>query len=138
MNSQLLPKLSHGVRRIGEVVGVLAKYGLADWLSGTELERSKQFFVGKDGAVLAKESHAARIRLAAIELGNQHQPAIIGRVEMSGEFGDLGLEFADRKAASRSALHGVFHGCTEPVFMYSIVAKLQLFSVNIRQKHREI
>ena len=72
MNSQLLPRISHGVRRIGEVVGVLAKYGLADWLSGTELERSKRFFVGKDGAVLAKESHAARIRLAALELGTTY------------------------------------------------------------------
>ena len=72
MNSRLLPKFSHGVRRVGEVVGVLAKYGLADWLSGTELERPKRFFVGKDGAVLANESHAARIRLAAIELGTTY------------------------------------------------------------------
>ena len=63
------------MRRVGEVVRVLAKHGLADWLSGTELERPKRLFVGRDGAVLAKESHAARIRLAVnvLELLESYQ-----------------------------------------------------------------
>jgi ubiquinone biosynthesis protein len=68
MRDSTLPRFS-SVRRLGEVVGILTKYGLADWLSGTELERSKQLFVGREGQLLAHESHATRIRLAATELG---------------------------------------------------------------------
>jgi ubiquinone biosynthesis protein len=54
------------------VAGVLAKYGLADWLSHTELERPKRLFTGREGEVLAEQSHAARIRLAATELGTTY------------------------------------------------------------------
>ena len=72
MTFRSLPQLSRSVHRVGEVVGVLAKYGLADWLSGTEFERSKQFFVGQEGELLARESRAARIRLAATELGTTY------------------------------------------------------------------
>ena len=42
------PQLSRSVRRIVEVTGVLAKYGLAEWLSGTECDRAKAFFVAHD------------------------------------------------------------------------------------------
>jgi ubiquinone biosynthesis protein len=72
MHLRSLPQLSRSVRRISEVVAVLAKYGLADWLSGTEFERSKKLFVGKEGELLAKESRAARIRLAVTELGTTY------------------------------------------------------------------
>jgi ubiquinone biosynthesis protein len=72
MTIRSLPQLSRSVHRVGEVAGVLAKYGLADWLSGTEFERSKQFFVGQEGELLARESRAARIRLAATELGTTY------------------------------------------------------------------
>jgi hypothetical protein len=40
---------------------------------------------------------AVRPAVAAIELRNQQQPAVIGRVQVTGEFGDLGLQFADRE-----------------------------------------
>ena len=66
----------------------------------------------------------------------RHQPAVIGRVEVAGQLGDLRFEFADRQAAVRSVLGGafrgvlwgVFHGRTDTVFMYSIVANSQPFS----------
>ncbi len=69
MNIRSLPKLSHRVHRLSEIVNVLAKYGLAEWLSHTEFDRPKKLFTGKDGEVLAELSHAARIRLAVTELG---------------------------------------------------------------------
>jgi len=72
MNLRSLPQLSHGVRRIGEVVGVLAKYGLAEWLSHTEFERAKKLFSGKEGELLAGQSRATRIRLALTELGTTY------------------------------------------------------------------
>jgi ubiquinone biosynthesis protein len=60
------------VRRISEVVGILAKYELAEWLSHTEFERPKRFFTAKDGENLPAQSHAARIRLAVTELGTTY------------------------------------------------------------------
>jgi ubiquinone biosynthesis protein len=69
MNIRSLPKLAHSAHRAGEVVSVLAKYGLAEWLSHTEFERPKKLFTGKDGEVLAEQSRGARIRLALTELG---------------------------------------------------------------------
>ncbi len=72
MDLRSLPQLSHSVRRIGEVVGVLAKYGLAEWLSHTEFGHAKRLFTGKEGELLAGQSHAARIRLAVTELGTTY------------------------------------------------------------------
>ena len=60
------------VRRIGEVVSILAKYRLAAWLSHTEFESQKKIFVGKEGELLAEQSHATRIRLAVTELGTTY------------------------------------------------------------------
>jgi len=57
---------------VAEVGRVLAKYGLAEWLSHTRFERPKRILTGKEGELLAKESHAARIRLAITELGTTY------------------------------------------------------------------
>ncbi len=57
---------------MAEVGRVLAKYGLAEWLSHTRFERPKRILTGKEGELLAKESHAARIRLAITELGTTY------------------------------------------------------------------
>ena len=48
---------------MGEVVSVLVKYGLADWLSHAGLKPLKRFFTDKEGDLLAEQSHATRIRL---------------------------------------------------------------------------
>jgi ubiquinone biosynthesis protein len=72
MNLRSLPQLSRDVRRIGEVVSILAKYRLAAWLSHTEFESQKKIFVGKEGELLAEQSHATRIRLAVTELGTTY------------------------------------------------------------------
>jgi ubiquinone biosynthesis protein len=69
MNIRSLPQLAHSAHRVGEVAGVLAKYGLAEWLSHTEFQRPKKLFTGKGGEVLAEQSKGARIRLALTELG---------------------------------------------------------------------
>ena len=70
---------------------------------------------------------------------------MIGRVEVTGQLSDLRFEFADREAAVRSVcdflrgvLWGVFHGHTDTVFIYSIVAKSRPFSSDFLRKHREI
>jgi ubiquinone biosynthesis protein len=72
MNFPSPPQLLRSIRRMGEVVGVLAKYGLAEWLSRTEFDIPKNFLTGKDGELLARQSHATRIRLALTELGTTY------------------------------------------------------------------
>jgi len=63
------PQSLRSVRRIGEVVGVLTKYRLAEWLGQTEVGSRKNHLTGKQAELSAKQSHATRIRLAVTELG---------------------------------------------------------------------
>jgi len=72
MNPRSPQRHFHNVRRISEVVSVLAKYGLAEWLSHTEFKSQTKFLIGKEGELLAEQSHATRIRLAATELGTTY------------------------------------------------------------------
>jgi ubiquinone biosynthesis protein len=72
MNIRTLPKLRRGAHRVGAVVSVLARYGLADWLSHTEFERAKKVFTTKEGELLTGQTRAARIRLALTELGTTY------------------------------------------------------------------
>lgn len=69
MKLRLIPNIGENALRFGEVVGILTKYGLAEWLSRTEFEGPKKWFTGREGENLAGESRAVRIRLAATELG---------------------------------------------------------------------
>ena len=72
MNPHSPQRHFHNVRRIGEVVSVLAKYGLAEWLSHTEFKSQTRFLIGQEGELLAEQSHATRIRLAVTELGTTY------------------------------------------------------------------
>lgn len=64
-----IPQLYRNIRRWTEILSVLSKYGLADWLSRTNIEFVKDRLKSPQGDVLARESHARRIRLAMTELG---------------------------------------------------------------------
>jgi ubiquinone biosynthesis protein len=74
MNLGFLQRLPRNARRFGDVIGTLTKYGLAEWLSHTGLERPKKFkfFRTSEGTPLTDESRATRIRLALIELGTTY------------------------------------------------------------------
>jgi hypothetical protein len=50
------PQHLRSVHRIGEVVGVLAKRRLAEWLGQTEFDRQKNHLTGKEGGLPAKQS----------------------------------------------------------------------------------
>src|SRR5207248_2388873 len=64
-----IPQLARNANRLREILTILSKYGLADWLSRLETERFKDLFKGRDGTGLAALSHESRIRLALTELG---------------------------------------------------------------------
>ncbi len=64
-----IPQLYRNVRRWTEIVRVLSKYGLADWLSRFRIDFMSGMLTGGDGKTLASLTHHERVRLALTELG---------------------------------------------------------------------
>lgn len=69
MRFRSLPNLFRNVKRWTEILSALSKYGLADWLSGTNVDFIKDRLITPNGEVLARLTREARIRLALSELG---------------------------------------------------------------------
>ncbi len=59
----------NNLHRWREIISVLSKYGLADWLSRFDYGLAKGFFRDHSGEALANLSRETRIRLALAELG---------------------------------------------------------------------
>ena len=64
-----IPHLYRNVKRWGEILSVLSKYGLADWLAQTNIEFAKNRLKDRDGEAIARHTREARIRLTLVELG---------------------------------------------------------------------
>jgi ubiquinone biosynthesis protein len=64
-----IPQIYRNVRRGTEIISVLSKYGLADWLSRTNIDFAKDQLRHRDGEILARLTREARIRLTLTELG---------------------------------------------------------------------
>lgn len=69
MKISSIPQIYRNVNRWGEILSVLSKYGLANWVSRLDLEFAKPFFKDAGGEVLARQRPETRIRLALAELG---------------------------------------------------------------------
>ncbi|MCC7474780.1 MAG: AarF/ABC1/UbiB kinase family protein [Pirellulales bacterium] len=69
MRITTLPHVYRNVNRWGEILGILSKYGLADWVSRFDLALVKGFLKNRDGEKLAHLSRETRIRMAIEELG---------------------------------------------------------------------
>jgi ubiquinone biosynthesis protein len=65
----MFSRLDRNAKRVGEILAILGRYGLADWLSGLDYEWVQGRFVSFDGERLGKLTQEARIRLALTELG---------------------------------------------------------------------
>lgn len=64
-----VPQLYRNVRRWTEIVSVMSKYGLAEWLSRFNIDFITDRLKTQDGAAQSKLTHDARIRMALTELG---------------------------------------------------------------------
>jgi len=64
-----ITKLERNVRRSGEIVGVLAKYGLADWVKGLNFSWVQERIKSVDGQQIPDLKIEQRVRLAFTELG---------------------------------------------------------------------
>ncbi len=69
MKITAIPQFYRNVRRGTEIVSILSKYGLADWLSNINIEFIKDQIKARDGEALARLTRETRIRLALTELG---------------------------------------------------------------------
>ncbi len=92
-----IERLERNARRVGEIVGVLAKYGLADWLSGIPMTRVQDWLQSMEGQRITELRVEERVRLALTELGTTFvklgqmlstRPDIVGP-EMAQELSQL-------------------------------------------------
>jgi ubiquinone biosynthesis protein len=65
----MFTRFDRNAKRVGEILAILGRYGLADWLSGLHYEWIQGRLVSFDGERLGKLTQEARIRLALTELG---------------------------------------------------------------------
>jgi len=69
INVRSIPHLYRNVKRWTEILAVLSKYGLADWLAPTNIDFIKDRLSSRDGEAIARLTREARIRLTLTELG---------------------------------------------------------------------
>lgn len=69
MKMEAIPRMVRGSKRFQEVLAILAKYGLANWLSHANLDWIQRHFRTADGENIADLSEGAKLRLAFTELG---------------------------------------------------------------------
>jgi ubiquinone biosynthesis protein len=64
--------LSNNIARAGQVVGILARYGLADWLTSVNPDVARRLLRNRVSRAILEGTHEARIRLALIDLGTTY------------------------------------------------------------------
>lgn len=69
MKISSIPQLYRNLRRWQEIITVLRRYGLADWLSQLSVDFIRDWIKDSDGVPLASYSREKRIRLALTDLG---------------------------------------------------------------------
>ena len=99
MRLSVLSRVERNARRVTEIVSVLSRYGLADWLAGLNYEWLQGRLVSHNGERLGKLTHEARIRLALTELGTTFIK--LGQI-MSTRADIVGPELAEELGQLRS------------------------------------
>ncbi len=69
MKISTIPKLYRNVRRWQEIIVVLRRYGLADWLSRLQLDFIRDWIKDDSGIPLSSYSRESRVRMALTDLG---------------------------------------------------------------------
>ncbi|HXP59529.1 MAG TPA: AarF/UbiB family protein [Dongiaceae bacterium] len=97
MKFTALTRLERNVHRAGEIIGVLAKYGLADWVKGLNFSWVQERIKSVDGQHIPDLKLEERLRLAFTELGTTFiklgqvlstRPDLVGP-EVAGELAHL-------------------------------------------------
>ncbi len=69
MRISSLPRYYRNLKRWREIILVLRRYGLADWLSRLRLDFIRDWIKDDQGVPLSSYSHEARVRMALTDLG---------------------------------------------------------------------
>ncbi len=97
MRISSIPQIYRHVARWREILAVLSKYGLADWIGRLGPEFAKGLLKDREGAAIARHAWPMRIRLALTELGPTFiklgqllstRPDLVG-TELAGELQHL-------------------------------------------------
>ncbi len=99
MKMDAMGRLQRDARRVAEILGVLARYGLADWLQGVPVSWLQEHLRTPEGEPMAGMPAARRLRMALAELG----PTFIKAGQILSTRADLiGPEWADELAELQS------------------------------------
>ena len=69
MKLSSIPQFTRNAKRFREIVRILGKYGLANWIRDTDPDFLKGLFTNADGTRLSEQTQEARVRMALTELG---------------------------------------------------------------------
>ncbi|MBS0210027.1 MAG: AarF/ABC1/UbiB kinase family protein [Planctomycetes bacterium] len=143
MKISAIPQIYRHLARWREILAVLSKYGLADWISRWDLEFAKEFLKDRLGDPIARHSAEMRIRLALNELGPTFiklgqvlstRPDLVG-VRLAEELQQLQNQtMADPPAMARATIERELGAPIEELFLRFEEAPLA--SASIGQVHR--
>ncbi|MGY8768735.1 MAG: ABC1 kinase family protein [Pirellulales bacterium] len=131
------------MNRWTDILKVLSKYGLADWINQLNLDFAKGVLKAHDGELLAKYSREARIRMALAELGPTFiklgqilstRPDVVG-VSLADELKKLQADVpADSPESVRNAVETEL--CQPIEELFSEFDDVAMASASIGQVHR--
>jgi ubiquinone biosynthesis protein len=114
MKLNAITRVERNVRRAGEIIGVLAKYGLADWVKGLHYSWVEERIKAVDGQRIPEMNFEARVRLALTELGTTFiklGQMLSTRPDLVGP--EMALELSHLQAAAPADLPGTVHATIE-------------------------
>ena len=143
MKFNALARIERNARRAGEILGVLAKYGLADWVKGWNYAWVQERIQSFDGQRIPDLSVEERVRLAFTELGTTFiklgqvlstRPDLVGP-ELARELSHLQADApAEPPEIVRATIEAEFG---KPVSaLFAQFEDLPLASASIAQVHR--
>jgi ubiquinone biosynthesis protein len=142
MKPAALTRLERNVHRGGEIIGVLAKYGLADWVKGLNFPWIQDRIRSIDGQHIPDLKIEQRVRLAFTELGTTFiklgqmlgtRPDLVGP-EMAGEMANLQTDApADPPDTVRATIEAEFG--RPPRKLFAHFKEAPLASASIAQVH---
>jgi ubiquinone biosynthesis protein len=137
-----LTRLDRNVRRAGDIIGVAAKYGLADWVKDLDVPWVQDRIRSADGQHIPDLKIEVRVRLALTELGTTFiklgqmlstRPDLVGP-EMAGELARLQTDTpADPPATVRATMEAEFG--KPPNELFAHFKEEHLASASIAQVH---